>query len=194
MGGAGKSGDAEVAAPTCHLSVREGNPKLDWRIIYVMNDANLAFAGLSLRAKSLRFGPIVNSIALSAEERCLSARILAIEEHLRKVDRRPARSIVESRLTSAVVAIDQGIISCGTAASITASILRSSGVPSLLVHGTLHGTIHAWIAAWDSSERRWRHYDAGREIRSTSSAYQVGRRCGDWSEIEDEVRALANTY
>jgi hypothetical protein len=87
-----------------------------------------------------------------------------IRDHARGIPKpREAQSILESRLTPAQQAYDEGMTSYGSVASISAEMLRHLGREVRLVHGEIPQSVdHAWIDVCDPDTKEWVQYDLTR--------------------------------
>lgn len=72
---------------------------------------------------------------------------------------RPALSILQSRLAPASEILGTHLLSCGSLATLSASLLRAQGYGVRLVHGTYRGSDHAWIELWHELPERWQAFD-----------------------------------
>jgi hypothetical protein len=68
---------------------------------------------------------------------------------------------------------------CGDFASLSASMLRSQGVPTKIIYGWLQDTYHAWICVF--VEGQWRNYDPSMTIVNNSPYWiEKGSSPGRW--------------
>lgn len=108
---------------------------------------------------------------------------------------RVPKSILISRLTPASKVVETNLVSCGSLATLGASILRQLGFAVALVHGVYHGGPHAWIAVWDGE--RWTTIDfSDRPLigRPDLPDHIVIRVCADWQDMIEDLKALDRGY
>jgi transglutaminase/protease-like cytokinesis protein 3 len=100
--------------------------------------------------------------------------------------------IVESRFISVSEILERRQRSCGSMASVVASVLRNLGIPTKLVHGRFvknrPGMYHAW------NEVRINHGWKSFDTTQVDGSYNIGEfhkkilETVDWEEIEDQIR------
>ena len=107
-------------------------------------------------------------------------------ESIPKEKRRIPKSIMESRFTPPWDAFVSGMVSCGTMASIAASILRNFGFKVMLIHGECAGSVdHAWISVLIDSE--WFEFDLTRPYLDVPETHLKKATVNSWREIEDQI-------
>ncbi len=112
-----------------------------------------------------------------------------IREHSRTIpNRKEAKSIIESRLTSPVVAFKTGLISCGTIASISAEMLRHLGYEVRLIHGESRESVdHAWISVYDPEQDIWKEFDLTLSDGIIPETHKKKLEIDSFEEIRDQL-------
>ena len=99
------------------------------------------------------------------------------------------RTLLESRFKKASEILKKPQASCGSAATLAASILRTAGYTVKLIHGELPNTDqHAWNEIWVSKREEWCSFDCsggkGENYGLTGNHKKI-TECADWSELKD---------
>lgn len=110
------------------------------------------------------------------------------------VAKRFAQSLIESRRAKASELVTDCIASCGSMATLAASLLRNMGFAVKLIHGSHpRSENHAWIEIYDEVSNTWQAYDmTGYGDRTTgviSPDHKRIKECADWYEIKDYLLA-----
>ncbi len=119
--------------------------------------------------------------------------ILAMGDHIRKhgwsvPNRRDPRSILESRFTPAQEAYEQGMVSCGSIASISSEMLRHLGYKVKLIHGEVPESVdHAWISVFQTDKNTWNQYDLTRLDGQVTPGHRVKLECDSWEDIREQI-------
>lgn len=98
-------------------------------------------------------------------------------------------TLLESRFKKASEIIKKPQASCGSAATLATSILRTAGYTVKLVHGELPNTDqHAWNEIWLSKKKEWYSFDCSGgkgECYGLTDNHKKIIECADWGELKD---------
>lgn len=108
----------------------------------------------------------------------------------RPVAKRKASSLLDSRRAIASELIVDCIASCGSMATLAASLLRNMGYAVKLVHGShVSSEHHAWIEIYNEDTSKWEAYDlTGYGDRATGKIGPDHTKildCADWYDIKE---------
>lgn len=117
-------------------------------------------------------------------------RIIAEEFDPEKHNIVRADSIKESRLIDVNSILEKRISSCGTRSTVVASIFRSLGVPTKLIHGRYIEEDPEMTHAWNEmllDDGTWKPFDIFGKQRGINKFYKKELEAVDWEEIEDRI-------
>lgn len=108
----------------------------------------------------------------------------------RPVARKTANSLLESRSAKSSELIVNCIASCGSMATLAASLLRSMGFAVKLIHGSHPSSEHhAWIEILNSVTSEWESYDltgyGDRDTGKITDQHIALKKAADWYDIQD---------
>ena len=99
--------------------------------------------------------------------------------------------LAKSRFVGVRKIISIRLRTCGSLASITASVLRQLGYPTKLIDGRFrHGQKifrHAWIEVNLDPEKKYRSFDPNRYPGRITKSYLKRGQYVDWSELETKI-------
>lgn len=98
------------------------------------------------------------------------------------------KSIIESRFTPVEEAFEKGIVSCGSMANISATLLRHVGFDVKLIHGECDSSVdHAWISVQDKETGSWKEYDLTSKNEELRPGHKIKATVYSWEEIRDQI-------
>lgn len=99
-------------------------------------------------------------------------------------------NIKESRLIDVYDILEKRISSCGARATVVASVFRSLGIPTKLIHGRYIENNPEMRHAWNEillDDGTWKPFDIFGKKRGISKYHQREFEVSDWEEIEEII-------
>ena len=108
---------------------------------------------------------------------------------------RRAKSILDSRFTSAEESYRQKIKSCGALTNVATAMLRHLGYQVKKIHGETDKSIdHTWIKVYLPEEKKWQQFDLTRPDGQVGLDYIIKAEVDDWEEIKQELEEDHRNY